>query len=734
MGRQLVGRGVGGEGQPRFARLDGRAAHPVLSAALHPKAAVRVGDQPPARHRAQERAGLSRLHAQERQRLRVAIRGFGGDRAGHPAAAARGLALHDRQGGALVTDSGQSVQRRVQADARHWRRRPHRARAQPHPQRHRKPRLRPGGGGSGGGEPERRGDVFPREAAVLHRGRVDLQLRAGRGAQLLGFQLGRAPVLLQSPHRPRSSRNRAERRLQRHAGRGAHPRCAEADRESGGELERRRALGGDGPGDGPVRYLRDAVQEGSRAAYVLRSVPGAEGIPRRPPGAGRHEHRGRAWVPGPRAARRRQLAFVGLGRRRMDVPRPRQALGSHRVGRRVPHRRERRPHHRRAGEPPALFPAAGRRSRARGLERHVADGLGGPVLPEQAEGELVFEFGDRGHRSRVRRARPRVPLAHRGGQYARRRRYDWTKPGKVFRYAEVGGALFRNYDWDGDINWSGVYQFGSLQLLNYHQFNWDLAYNPWTVNNRRTRGGPLTLNPPGYQLDLGWQSDTRKAWVINFQSGTYQAESDRNWYLSPSVDFRPASNVLLSVGPNLFRELTPVQYVGTFADPAATTTFGNRYVFGTLHQTELSAGIRLNWTYSPALSLQVYAQPLISAGRYGDFKEVARPRTFDFSVYGRDGGTIARASDGTYVVHPITGNGADSLTFSDPNFNFVSLRGNAVLRWEYLPGSTIFFVWTQSRSDDENIGDFRFRQSMDRLLHAKADNIFLVKVSYWWNP
>jgi len=304
----------------------------------------------------------------------------------------------------------------------------------------------------------------------------------------------------------------------------------------------------------------------------------------------------------------------------------------------------------------------------------------------------------------------------------------------VFRYAEVGGALFRNYDWDGDINWSGVYQFGSLQLLNYHQFNWDLAYNPWTVNNRRTRGGPLTLNPPGYQVDLGWQSDTRKAWVINFQSGTYQAESDRNWYLSPSVDFRPASNVLLSVGPNLFRELTPVQYVGTFADPAATATFGNRYVFGTLHQTELSAGVRLNWTYSPTLSLQVYAQPLISAGRYGDFKEVARPRTFDFTVYGRDAGTITRATDGSYVVHPITGNATDSLTFADPNFNFVSLRGNAVLRWEYLPGSTIFFVWTQSRSDDENIGDFQFRQSMDRLLHAKADNIFLVKVTYWWNP
>jgi len=296
--------------------------------------------------------------------------------------------------------------------------------------------------------------------------------------------------------------------------------------------------------------------------------------------------------------------------------------------------------------------------------------------------------------------------------------YDWTKPGKVFRYAELGGALFRSYDWDGNINWSGAFQFGTLQLLNYHQFNWDLAYNPWTVNNRRTRGGPLSLNPPGYQADVGWQSDTRKRWVINFQTGTYQAESDRNWYLSPSIDFRPASNVLLSVGPNLFKERTPVQYVATVDDATATATYGKRYVFATLHQTELSAGIRLNWTYSPTLSLQLYAQPLISAGAYTDFKALARPRTFDFDHW----------NDGT------SGFNSTTYTPSNPDFNFVSLRGNAVLRWEYLPGSTIFFVWTQSRSDDASTGEFQFRQSMDRLLHASADNIFLVKVTYWWNP
>ncbi|MGH7548570.1 MAG: DUF5916 domain-containing protein [Gemmatimonadales bacterium] len=311
--------------------------------------------------------------------------------------------------------------------------------------------------------------------------------------------------------------------------------------------------------------------------------------------------------------------------------------------------------------------------------------------------------------------------------------YSWTKPGNVVRYAEVGGALFRTYDWDGNINWTGVFHFGSLQLLNYQQFNWDLAYNPWTVNNRRTRGGPLSLNPPGYQVDVGWNSDSRKAWVVNVWTGTYQAESGRNWYLSPSLELRPASNVSVSMGPNVFQERTPVQYVGTFDAAAVTATYGKRYVFGALHQTELSAGIRLNWTYTPKLSLQLYAQPLISAGRYTAFKELARPRTFDFSQYGRDVGTISLDTSGTYHVQASAAP-SDTFSFADPNFNVVSLRGNAVLRWEYLPGSTIYFVWTQSRSDDENIGDFQFRRSLGRLLHAKADNILLVKVTYWWNP
>jgi len=285
--------------------------------------------------------------------------------------------------------------------------------------------------------------------------------------------------------------------------------------------------------------------------------------------------------------------------------------------------------------------------------------------------------------------------------------YDWTTPGRVFRYVEVLGAVFRNYDWDGNINWSGAFAAGSFQLKNFYWLNWDAAYNPWTVNNRRTRGGPLTLNPPGYQADLSVNSDSRKAWVYGLNGGTYQSRDGRNWYAGGSLQWRPATNVSVSVSPNLSGNDTPVQYVGTYDDTASAATYGKDYVFARLRSSELSAGIRLNWTYTPTLSLQLYAQPLISAGKYDQFARLARPRTFDF----------------TPTAAPV-----------NPDFNFRSLRGNAVLRWEYLPGSTLFFVWTQTRQDAEGIGDFAFHRSLDRLIQAPADNIFLIKATYWWNP
>src|SRR6266511_2964044 len=143
-------------------------------------------------------------------------------------------------------------------------------------------------------------------------------------------------------------------------------------------------------------------------------------------------------------------------------------------------------------------------------------------------------------------------------------------------------------------------------------------------------------------------SDSRKSVTLSLGGFTYfRSSQDVEWSTYVNMQYRPAPNVSVSVGPNLYKQTQPYQYITAVADTAATDTYGSRYIFGGLNQTELSAGIRLNWTYSPTLSLQLYAQPLISAARYDYFHELARPRSATFTRYGRDNGAAIAYTDST---------------------------------------------------------------------------------------
>jgi hypothetical protein len=142
---------------------------------------------------------------------------------------------------------------------------------------------------------------------------------------------------------------------------------------------------------------------------------------------------------------------------------------------------------------------------------------------------------------------------------------------------------------------------------------------------------------------------------------------------------------------------------------------------------------RANVTFTPTLTLEAYAQPLIASGDYRTFREFVAPRRPEFHdfVLGKDLTRTIGDGPAQYTVD-VDGNGpAQPISFSDPNFNFRSLRGNAVLRWEYHPGSTLFFVWQQSRSETAGVGDFDFGRDRDALFSAHPDNIFLVKATYW---
>ncbi len=305
--------------------------------------------------------------------------------------------------------------------------------------------------------------------------------------------------------------------------------------------------------------------------------------------------------------------------------------------------------------------------------------------------------------------------------------YRWTTPGRIARSAQVNAAYFESRDYQGNTTWRGVFFNHHVQFLNYWALDGFVAYNPDTQNPRFTRGGPLALNPHGTEWDLSLRSDDRRVfWAgVSTHGLQYSQEADHYRSGSVSLNWKPGSSLNVSLEPRYEVETTAAQYIDTFEDPLATDTYGHRYVFGRLRQETLSAGIRVNWTFSPRLSLQLYVQPLLASAAYTGYGELARPRTYDFRRY-----TDVTLADGVFTADPDGAGPAPPVQFDDPDFDLHSLRGNAVLRWEFRPGSTAYFVWTQNRVDEETTGEFRLGRSLSRLFNADTDNIFLVKLAY----
>ncbi len=309
--------------------------------------------------------------------------------------------------------------------------------------------------------------------------------------------------------------------------------------------------------------------------------------------------------------------------------------------------------------------------------------------------------------------------------------YQWTTPGSWYNRAQVRTALFGRWDFDGNQTGAGFWSNSNVTLKNFNSLRIGIFAAATSLSNRATRGGPLMRSPGGAELSGGWESDGRKSLTLGLEASRSVNAEDAGdgWSASANLNWRPASNVTLSIGPEYGVSRNASQYLRTVVDPLATGTYGRRYVFGELDQRTLAANIRANWIFTPALSLEIFAQPLISSGRYQRIRELQAPRGFDFLDYGTEGSTLDR---GTGMVDPDGAGAAPAFSVGQPDFTFASLRGNAILRWEYAPGSALFLVWTQDRSFAEGGGEFRPRQSFGDLLNAPGRNVLLIKASYWF--
>jgi hypothetical protein len=291
---------------------------------------------------------------------------------------------------------------------------------------------------------------------------------------------------------------------------------------------------------------------------------------------------------------------------------------------------------------------------------------------------------------------------------------------------------------DSDMIFNGFGSSASATFSNHQSANIGGSYNVATMDDRLLRGGPLARNPANWSMNANFTTDSRrKLWTspgVNFSKNI----GDDSWNGGASMHFesRPSSQIRLTIGPNYSRSFNTAQYVRQLRDAAATNTYGRRYVFGNVDQTTVSLDTRIEWTLTSKLSVQSYLQPFVAVGRYSDYKEFLTPTSYDFGVYGVDRGTIVANTnpDGsipTYTVDPDGAGAAPSFDIENPNFNVHSLRGNAVLRWEYRPGSALFLVWQQERNGVEEVFSFDTRRDVGAIFRERPSNIFLVKAVYW---
>lgn len=317
-----------------------------------------------------------------------------------------------------------------------------------------------------------------------------------------------------------------------------------------------------------------------------------------------------------------------------------------------------------------------------------------------------------------------------------------NRPWWVLRDHNIFAFTYHAWNFGGDriLNGYAAAVYGTFDNLWFAEAR--VHHRRRVYDDRLTRGGPLAARPAQWIYNLIIGTDPRKIVSAELNFGITDDHSEATSRdLGLDLVLRPGTAVRLQAGSSLSRQHQTRQYVTDAADPTATATYGRRYIFADLDQATLAVEARLDWTFSPRLSLQLFLQPYLSAGDYSGFKAFRTPGRYDFDRFGAcPGGGPAHAvasticfDDGVYRADIDGPSGpAPEIVFGNPDFTFRSLRGNAVLRWEYRPGSALFLVWQQDRASEIGAGDFDFSRDVGALYREPARNVFLIKATYWF--
>ena len=309
--------------------------------------------------------------------------------------------------------------------------------------------------------------------------------------------------------------------------------------------------------------------------------------------------------------------------------------------------------------------------------------------------------------------------------------YNQWEPKGFYRSYNINFDIFSVFNFGGDWLSKGLEGNGNINFKNYWNAFSGGNITASQLSTGMLRGGPMMKMPGEYNYRIGFNSDSRKKFEFSlftgFNGGFQGSAHSFNSNLSFSL--KPTNYLRVSLSPGYNRSFDELQYV-------TKQTYGSedRYIFGSINQTTISASVRVNVNLTPDLTIQYWGQPFVATGTYKDYKYITDPMADNyhdrFHVYSPD--QLTWNPDGYYEVDENVDGNTD-YGFGKSDFNFQEFLSNLVIRWEYNPGSSLYLVWSQTRNDYSDIGTMDLVNDIGNLFNAqqnKPHNVFLIKFSY----
>lgn len=306
-----------------------------------------------------------------------------------------------------------------------------------------------------------------------------------------------------------------------------------------------------------------------------------------------------------------------------------------------------------------------------------------------------------------------------------------TDPWGPFRSAEINLTQKNTWNYGGRaINNNVAIRWRSLSTKRRFEMDVKETFNWNTIDSRRLRGGPDIRYNSNYETNIALNTDRAKRVVFKLNyNGRHFVDQETGYNeIHPSVNFRIGNHILMTGQLNYAWNKDNLQYVGAVAPISS----GDKatYIMGRMKQETYGLTLNLQANITPDISIQYYGSPFTSVAKYDGFKLAADTRSHRYAERFLEIKDNEISYDaGNYMVD--TDN--QTLSFRDPNFSFNEFRSNLVFRWEYLPGSTMHFVWEHNRSNQDDRYYPGWGNNLDRLFGLSAANTFMMKVNYWFN-